>query len=90
MIIHINVNKATGPGDVPDLIIHAIEEMPEPVNGETDFKQPFREQADRLYKALVQTLPQGTLDHLFGFLAMRAASSFIIRDDPTKETSDGQ
>lgn len=78
----IGLYKATGPGHVPDLLVEATMEMPEPSPGEHDFKAPFREEAKRLYDALVRTLPQGTLDHLFGFLAMRAASSFIIRDDP--------
>ena len=72
------VYKASGIGDIPDLFIQAIRPIKE-TETLAEHEELLIQQGKILYEALVETLPQGTLDALLCELLERKRSRLSIR-----------
>ena len=72
--------KANGPGDVPDMYIGATDPIPDSGGSASAHAERMKAEAQSLYAALVRSLPQGVLDHLFAIMAQRKATLFTVVD----------
>ncbi len=83
MPIELNIYKAQGIGDQEtlDCVITLNEPIPDPPKEAADYpllRDWFVREAETLENALHNALPGGTYDALFGLMAKRKASVFVV------------
>ncbi len=68
---------------VPDLNLIATQTIPTLPTDIKDLEERYQffyqEQAEIIYNALKQSLPQGVRDRIFGLMAQEKASLFLVR-----------